>query len=176
MGGPATLFVNVADLLHRPGARRRVQLSSPVEALLPARRVVSSAVPDRSDVDLDAMLEWVSDGVLATVTVTAPWEAECRRCLSPVRGWATGAFQELFEPRAREGETYPLTGDRIDLAPLARETLLLELPLAPLCREDCAGLCPECGADRNAGPCGCAPVARDARWAALDELLGNGDD
>lgn len=166
------LVVNVADLLHRPGARRRVRLAGPIDGA----RVVGAAVPDRSDVDIDAWLEWVSDGVLATGTVSAPYEAECRRCLSAVRGRATTRFQELFEPRAQEGETYPLRHDRIDLAPLAREALLLELPLAPLCRPACAGLCPACGADLNAGPCGCPPADRDPRWAALGELLGNGGD
>jgi len=64
--------------------------------------------------------------------------------------------------------------DRIDLAPLAREALLLELPLAPLCQAECAGLCPTCGADLNAGPCGCAGVVADARWLALDELRERG--
>ncbi|MGH9279835.1 MAG: YceD family protein [Acidimicrobiales bacterium] len=167
---PPALVVNVADLLHRPGARRRVHLSSAVEAL----KVVSATVPDRSEVDVDALLEWVNDGILATGTVSAPWVAECRRCLTPVSDRARAPFQELFEPRAREGETYPLRGDRIDLAPLAKEALLLELPLAPLCREDCAGLCPTCGADRNVAPCACAPATRDPRWAALDDLPGNG--
>ena len=47
-------------------------------------------------------------------------------------------------------------GRRLDLGEQARETLLLEIPVAPHCREDCAGLCPRCGADLNEGPCGCA--------------------
>ena len=60
-------------------------------------------------------------------------------------------------------DTYPLEGDQLDLRPLVRDALLLELPLAPLCREDCRGLCAECGADLNLGPCQCRP-ALDARW------------
>jgi uncharacterized protein len=51
-----------------------------------------------------------------------------------------------------------------------REAVLLDLPLAPLCRPDCAGLCPECGADLNAGDCGHRPNATDPRWTALDDL------
>jgi uncharacterized protein len=47
---------------------------------------------------------------------------------------------------------------------------VLELPLAPLCRDDCAGLCAECGADLNAGPCGCRRPGRDPRFDALDVL------
>jgi uncharacterized protein len=164
----AGLVVNVADLLYRPGARRRFQGSAPLEAL----HVVGSTVPARTEVSVDALLEWVNDGVLATGAATAPWEAECRRCLGPVHGQATAEFRELFEAESREGESYPLKGDRIDLAPLAREALLLELPLAPLCRDDCRGLCPTCGADRNAGPCACPPDEPDPRWAVLDGLRG----
>jgi uncharacterized metal-binding protein YceD (DUF177 family) len=78
--------------------------------------------------------------------------------------------ETLFEFEAREGESYPIRGEHIDLAPLTREALLLNLPLAPLCREDCAGLCPRCGADLNAGPCGCGSDERDPRWAILDVL------
>ena len=59
--------------------------------------------------------------------------------------------------------------DEIDLEPLARETVVLELPQAPLCREDCLGLCPDCGVDRNEGTCSCEPP-RDPRWSVLDEL------
>jgi uncharacterized protein len=158
--------VNVADLLNRPGARRRDPVSAPVEAL----RVVDTEVAKGTMATVDAVLEWVSDGILATGTVSADWTGQCRRCLKPVEGRAEARFQELFEPQSREGETYPLLGDRIDLGPLAQETLLLELPLAPLCKEDCAGLCPTCGADLNAGPCGCEAEATDPRWAALDAL------
>ena len=66
-------------------------------------------------------------------------------------------------------DTYPIEGDHLDLQPLVRDALLLELPLAPLCREDCRGLCPECGADLNAAPCECRP-AGDPRWGPLDVL------
>ena len=168
MGSPrAGLVVNVADLLYRPGARRRFRGAARLEAL----RVVGSTVPADAEMSVDALLEWVNDGVLATGTATVPWEAECRRCLAPVRGEVTAEFRELFEEESREGESYPLKGDRIDLAPLAREALLLGLPLAPLCRDDCHGLCPSCGADLNLGPCGCPTDDRDPRWRTLDRLL-----
>ena len=166
------LVVLVADLLHRPGARRRVQQSGVVDSL----RVVASTVPASSEVQVDATLEWVTDGLLVTGVARGPFESECRRCLTTVRGEVAARFQELFEFEAREGESYPIKGEHIDLGPLVRETLLLELPLAPLCREDCAGLCPRCGADLNAGPCGCEPEDRDPRWAVLDVLKGDAED
>ena len=160
------LVVLVADLLRRPGARRRVHQASVLDSV----RVVGSTVPERSEVSVDAMLEWVTDGLLATGAATAPFEAECRRCLTTVRGEVRAPFQELFEFEAREGESYPIRGEHIDLAPLVREAVLLELPLAPLCREDCRGLCPRCGADLNAGPHVCPIEERDPRWAVLDVL------
>ena len=135
---------------------------------------MDTSVAEGATASVEAMLEWVADGVLATGTAAVDWMGLCRRCLAPIGGRATAEFQELFALEPVEGETYPLKGDRIDLEPLAREALLLELPLAPLCRDDCAGLCPTCGADRNAGPCGCDSEAADPRWAALD-VLKDGD-
>ncbi len=60
--------------------------------------------------------------------------------------------------------------DQVDLELVSREAILLDLPLAPLCREDCAGLCPTCGIDLNEGACDCAPSTADPRWSALDAL------
>lgn len=160
------LVVPVADLVSRPGARRRERCRGSLEALA----VVASEVVAGTPVDVDVTLEWVSEGILATGTARAGWVAECRRCLQPMRGEAAAEFRELYEPRPTEGETYPLLGDRIDLGPLAREALLLELPLAPLCGPDCAGLCPTCGADLNRQSCDCPPPERDPRWSALDAL------
>ena len=162
-------LVNVADLVGRPGAHRRERLSGLVGGL----RVVDASVTPDSEVVVDTLLEWVSDGVLATGTASAPWVGECRRCLGPVGGELAVEFRELFSPEAEEGDGYPLRGEQIDLAPLAREVILLELPLAPLCAADCQGLCPTCGADLNEGGCQCVPEVVDLRWAALDVLRGD---
>ena len=131
--------------------------------------VSGSAVPEGGPVLVEVLLEPVGDTVEAVGAVSAAWEGDCGRCLRPATGLATGEVEEVFEPHPVEGETYPLAHGEIDLEPMARETVLLELPQAPLCREDCLGLCPTCGADRNQGDCDCAPPA-DARWAALDQL------
>jgi len=66
---------------------------------------------------------------------------------------------------------YPLAGgtDFVDLTPELREGILIQLPNHPLCRTECRGLCPVCGADLNRGPCGCKPPS-DARWGTLDGL------
>jgi len=139
--------------------------------------VTGSAVPAGADVSLDVMVELVDGGVLVSGTVEAPWSGECRRCLTSVEGRLEIRVRELYEPRGDHGstgeedeDTYPLVGDQLDLTPLARDAVLLELPQAPLCRDDCAGLCPTCGADRNAGPCGCPSGPADPRWSDLDAL------
>jgi uncharacterized protein len=89
---------------------------------------------------------------------------------SRLRGGPSAGAASPFETTPKDGETYPLGHEEIDLDPLIREEVLLALPLAPLCEAACQGICPTCGADLNEGPCGCAPAARDPRWAALDDL------
>ena len=64
---------------------------------------------------------------------------------------------------------YSMTADWLDLEPIAHDACILELPLAPLCRADCLGLCPSCGANRNRETCTCTGKA-DPRWAALSGL------
>ncbi len=110
-------------------------------------------------------------GTLRTVVT-----GECRRCLAPVTADVTADAHALFtqDPEAQEDpDSYPLTPDAtdIDLTPAVREEVLLAVPRFLLCREDCRGLCPRCGQDLNAGPCGCAPAA-DPRWQALESLKG----
>ena len=73
------------------------------------------------------------------------------------------------ERQVGDEEVYLIEDDFIDLAPLVHDAIFLDLPLAPLCREDCKGLCPFCGIDRNEATCECqAPI--DSRWATLDGL------
>ncbi len=116
-------------------------------------------------------LESFSGGVRATGVLEAPWHGICRRCSLAVEGVVRVNVDEryLHDRVAGDEESYPLESDVLDLAPLVHDAILLDLPLAPLCRPDCAGLCPFCGIDRNEASCDCAP-APDARWAMLDEL------
>jgi uncharacterized protein len=160
------LKVNVADLLRQLGSRRGVRRDAHLDGLV----LSTSRVPDDAVVAVDVTLESVPNGVMAYGTVTAPWVGACRRCLRDATGEATTRVRELFERRPTEGETYRLAGEEVDLEPLVRESVLLELPLAPLCADDCRGLCPQCGADLNEGECDCPAVETDPRWAALDEL------
>lgn len=130
-----------------------------------------SAVPAGAEVGADVVLESVMGGVSVTGTVQAQWTGRCRRCLEPAAGSISVAVREHFTESGDGEETYPLHDGDVDLEPMVRDAVLLELPQAPLCREGCLGLCPTCGADRNLEPCDCEPPA-DPRWAALDVLRG----
>jgi len=69
-------------------------------------------------------------------------------------------------------ETSYYSDDQIDLGELMREQFYLALPMKPLCRDDCRGLCPQCGTNLNAGTCDCSPVWEDPRLAALKAIKG----
>ena len=106
--------------------------------------------------------------------MSAPWTALCRRCSAPIEQTLTVTVKERFVEDMPEDndEAYGYQGEELNLAPMVHDAIFLELPLGPLCKEDCLGLCPQCGGDRNETPCDCAaPV--DPRWAKLSELLGD---
>jgi uncharacterized protein len=162
----------VAGLRKVVGTRRAERRQGPIEDL----ECSASAVPAGAVVVADVVLESALGGIAVTGTVLAPWEGECRRCLAPASGRLEVAVRELYTPGGDGDDTYPLVDEEVDLEPLAHDTVLLELPQAPLCRPDCLGLCPVCGANRNEEPCQCPP-APDPRWAALDALRpGAADD
>ena len=162
--------VNVAELLRHPGRQLELSRSVPAEGL----RVVDTVVPEGASIDVDLVLESLSDGIVVTGHLTSRWEGACRRCLDPVTGPLEVEVRELYRQRRDADDTFSFRGDQLDLEPMVREALLLELPLVPLCRPDCAGLCPVCGVKRDAVDCGHVATVADPRWAALDELLEAG--
>jgi uncharacterized protein len=168
-------IVGVADLHFRTGAKRHDVLTGKTAAMV----VTETRVPDGSTLDVDVVLSSVpgmGGGVLATGTAATTWLAECRRCSTPIAGRIEVAFTEEFVVDAVDGETYPIHQESVDLEVVAREAILLDLPLAPLCREECAGLCPTCGTDLNDGTCSCVPAVADPRWGALSVLSFEGTD
>jgi len=160
------LRINVADLLHRPGARRALHLESAVPDFEGAAARVDAADP----MTIDVVLEHVSDGIVVHGRVQGTWRSNCSRCLRDIANEFALAVRELFEPNPLDGETYPLGDETVDLEAVLRDTVLLELPVAPLCRDDCAGICPSCGIDRNESRCSCVTHELDPRWAALQDL------
>ncbi|MBM4122903.1 MAG: DUF177 domain-containing protein [Nitrospira sp.] len=109
-----------------------------------------------------------------------PFEADYRsdqaasRHLAPGRAAGRsegGVSGELGAEPERDDEPYVMTGDRLDLAEMLREHVILATPMQPLCREDCPGLCPVCGRDRNEGPCGCPQERRESPFAVLKHII-----
>ena len=108
--------------------------------------------------------------------VAARLSETCRRCLEPVKVPVEAEIEALFtqDPDTLDDpDSYPLAADatEVDVTAAVREELILAAPQYVVCRDDCRGLCPSCGHDLNAGPCGCAP-ATDLRWKALAALKG----
>ena len=159
--------IPVANLLRRPGAARSIQ----AEGVLADVRGPGAEVTAERPIAVDLTLERVSEGMVVRGTITAPWDAACSRCLAPVGGELAVQVGELYERQPLEGETYLLSEDDIvDLEPLIRDALLLELPAVPLCRPECRGLCATCGVDHNVTSCECDTAIPDPRWAALRSL------
>ncbi len=109
-------------------------------------------------------------------------EVACARCLDPVARDIARNFDLLYRPLGAdagreeisvtqaEAEIGYYTGDGVLLEDILREQLLLEVPIKVVCREDCKGLCPQCGQNRNQGSCNCVTQAEDPRWDALRGL------
>ncbi len=131
-------------------------------------------VPTGSDIDLDLRLESVMEGVLVSGTATVDLVGECGRCLEPVSETLTVDLQELYaydESEVEEGEASRMEGDHLDLEPQLRDQVVLALPITPLCRKDCRGLCAECGERWETLPTDHTHEAADPRWAGLQGLL-----
>jgi uncharacterized protein len=135
-------------------------------------------VPDGAPLVLDLRLESVTEGVLVTGTVTVPTEGECGRCLEPVTTELVVDVCELFaypdsvtDETAGADEVDRIVDDLIDVEPVVRDAVVLGLPVTPLCRADCAGLCPDCGQRLDDLPAGHTHHKIDPRWAGLADFL-----
>jgi len=174
---PRSPFVfDIRTLGRRPGSSRSEERRVPAPADL---HVALARVPAGAEVALDVTLDAMSDGVLVTAAATVPVSGECARCLEPLSTTAEVSFRELYEaeasPEDLADDDYEdrrfLDGDLLDLEPAFRDAVVLALPLAPLCQEDCEGLCPDCGvrlAEAGTGH-GHGDVT-DPRWAQLSQL------
>jgi len=165
---------------------------------LPMRDALGAPTPDPDAGHGEADLELYADGdhVFASGTFEGYLHVACSRCVEPVKLVIDERLMITFMPRAQmpadhdevqakpgkpgeedegvEVETedldlFPYDGDIVDLEPLFREQFVLAIPYAPLCKEDCKGLCPQCGIDRNSATCRCEPPI-DPRLAPLKGL------
>jgi uncharacterized protein len=167
------LVLDTRELGRRPGTMRTLSRSAPAPADLGFDVL---GVPQGSPVDLDLRLESVMEGVLLSATAHVEVAGECVRCLDPIERSIEVDLQELYVYPGRErdddddAELPELAGDLLDLEPVLRDAVVLALPFQPLCRDDCPGLCPECG-ERLAGEPGHGHESTDPRWAALQGLI-----
>jgi uncharacterized protein len=159
------------ELARRPGTMRKVSRTVPAPADLGTEVI---GVPEGSDLSLDLRLESVMEGVLVSGTAQGSAVGECVRCLGEVRQDVVVEVQELFVYPDREydedDDVHRLVGDLIDFEPVLRDAVVLALPFQPVCREDCPGLCSECGAALADDP-DHHHDAVDPRWAALSSVL-----
>ncbi|MCG7407545.1 DUF177 domain-containing protein [Paenibacillus sp. ACRRX] len=129
------------------------------------------------DVDLTAVSE-SDDRIGVSGQLKANLGIVCSRCLTPHTETVVIPFHEQFKltdstdlPTDDEDDVITLTDDRVDLTPYVEEAVFVHLPYAPLCREDCQGLCPTCGSNRNDNPCGCSNERIDPRLAGLKDFF-----
>ncbi|MFE2066871.1 MULTISPECIES: YceD family protein [unclassified Streptomyces] len=177
------------ELGRRPGALQRLTRTVDAPADLGIAGVIG--VPQGAPVELELRLESVMEGVLVTGTARAQAEGECVRCLEPVEQELEADFQELFsypdaDDRGRviaepgddaedDEDRYFIEDGLFDLEPVLRDAVVLALPMQPVCQDDCAGLCSECGVRLTDDP-DHHHDAVDIRWAALQGLAGSTKD
>jgi uncharacterized protein len=106
-------------------------------------------------------------------TLLSAVEGECRRCLTSIEVRIDLTIEELFALHThKHSKSEFIIGDDavLDLTPLIREEIIINTPLAPLCKPDCAGLCPQCGQNLNLARCNCETSDIDPRFAILMHL------
>lgn len=166
------LVLEVHELGRRAGAMKRIETTVPAPADLGIEVI---GVPQDSDVELDLTLQSVSEGVLVSGTATVELHGQCARCLTDIEDEQSFDVQELFFYPGREMEEDEslVVDETIDLEETLRDAVVLELPFTPLCEEDCLGLCPDCGFNRNLDPGHGHGEQVDPRWSQLSGLAGD---
>jgi len=164
------VVLGVSDLLRGVSAEtefREKREFSPLE-----RR--GEKLEFKSPVDFNVVIRRVNSELMTEGTVAGKVMLECSRCLSKIISPLEVQVREIFRKPVGHGESseeaFEIIGDEIDLGPLAEQAFLLALPLKPLCKEDCKGLCPRCGKNLNEGDCGCREERIDPRLAILKKL------
>jgi uncharacterized protein len=166
------LRLNVGFIIHQTvGYSRDFPFDIPLIQLSPDLEL--------SDLHGTARVTRTAQGLLVQVRMRANILAECVRCLTDFSQPLEIDFTELFaftpDSVTDSGLILPETG-KIDLAPLVREEMLLAIPISPLCRADCKGLCPICGENLNETTCNHEDEAVDPRLSVLKSLLEKGED
>ncbi len=164
------LTVSVAELLGRPGEYRDISINK----RLPGVATTLARLADDQELEADLRIESVVEGILVTGPVQGDTRLQCARCLAEFSSDVQLRVCELFvtpgHDAAGEDDVYRVVGVEIDLEQMLRDAVVLALPLKPLCRSECKGLCASCGHDLNYGACDCKDDDIDPRWAELSRL------
>ena len=181
--------VSVAQVASRPGQSKEIDETFPAPSGIGDEII---GVDEGADVSVTGSFDSIVDGLVLTARINAPVHAECTRCLKPIkRDWTVNVTSffpyedastnsngkskndevDIIAGEDESEDTYPLLGGGAwaDLEALLRDTLVEELPLQPLCKPDCKGLCSQCGVDLNEHPDHHHDVT-DIRFAALEGL------
>ena len=167
---PVAAELDLAALRLTPGEGRRLELEVPVDGLtLGGERYEAS--PSSVPVKLE-ISRMTGGGYALHLRFTASLAGPCMRCLKPAAPVVDVDAREVDRPREGEELQSPYVRDeQLDLAAWVHDAIALAGPTKVLCREDCAGLCPECAADLNeARPDHHHEAAPDPRWEKLREL------
>jgi len=185
---------NAHDLPRRAGEMREYELT--ITEHIPVG-ITLLAIPADAPIYVDLRLQAVAEGVLVSADVRAEALGECTRCLEPVSFDVDESFTELYnyeiDPRHNsnhnsnhkgsrnepkeievgdEDEQLWMQGDLIDLEAPIRDAVILNMPIHPLCSEDCLGLCPGCGVTWASLPEDHEHSVTDIRWAGLENWNG----
>ena len=156
--------ISVRDLINKPGTMRRVDFEVDLPDSL-SNSVVE--VPAGTHLEFELRLESVYEGILATGGADTRAVGECSRCLDPIEVEVKVDFVELFAYSLTNEDDLVVEDEKIDLEQVIRDEVVPNLPSQPLCKEDCLGLCVECGEKLSNDPNHKHESAVDPRWNAL---------
>jgi DUF177 domain-containing protein len=175
----APLVLDTRDLPRSPGSQREIQRVVPAPKDLGLELI---NVIEGSDLTLDLRLTSVTEGVYVSGRISGPLVGECGRCLRAIDDTVSVDLGELFayensttDETTEEDEIGRVRDDLIDLEPAVRDAVVLALPQNPVCREDCPGMCPDCGVPWDELPADHGHDQLDSRWAELSKLRPSTD-
>ena len=161
------MLIDISKILMKKGETLSFEGEEPITSI--------EDCPDVQKVLEPVKVKGTVTNVKGSFEVCAKCEAAvlmaCSRCLEPVKVKAQFDLDELFSNTGNEEEAETFEAESLDLTSAIKRNLLLNLPMKVICKEDCKGLCPHCGADRNVTDCDCDKKQIDPRFAALRALL-----
>jgi uncharacterized protein len=160
------LLINIIEMTRRAGTLKDIEITIPVSTF----DFADKRLNDETQIEIALQLESINGGIIVQGTVTGQSQLLCGRCLRNIEFANVASIDEMYQRVPDNPDAYPIVGESLDLQPMVREMVLLSLPDTPLCKADCPGLCPQCGADLQSSPCGCQAQRFDERWAILDQL------